>query len=538
VVVGAIFTFLLLVLAPAVVSAQAIGGTVTDTTGSVLPGVTVEVRSPALIEQVRTAVTDGAGQYLVINLVPGAYAVTFSLAGFSTLVREGIQLVGTATATVDARLVLGSVQETITVSGAAPVVDIQNVQQQAVMTREVVDTIPTGRYFNNLGVLVPGMITGTTYGVGQDVGGQSGQSHQRMSIHGGPQDDQRVMVDGMSMSPWTQEDAALIWLADGNFEEVQVDHSAISAEIETGGVRFNLIPRSGGNTFTSRSLVNFSAQGLQTNNVNQTLMDAGLPEPNRLKELWHVNPSVGGPIMRDRLWFFGSYTRQVADSFVAFYEDADPNASVYTPDLNRQAFDDQNVHDAALRLTWQATPRNKVQFYFDHNYNCHCHFLIGTALAVNVMPSASVFLEGDTQTYQATWTSTLSTRLLVEVGFSAVPQEEYFNPQPDVNADLPGVLEVGSGRFAYRGMAAWYPPGRRNWIIFDDNTMARTSLSYVTGSHSAKIDAIVQFGQSARSQDGHRYQSQQINLFGAPVAAQFSVFPLASTEAWDPTTCA
>ena len=191
-------------------SAQAIGGTVTDSTGSVLPGEVIEVRSPALIEQVRTAVSDGTGAYLIIGLEPGSYTVSFALPGFSTFVRDGIELVGTATATIDGLMQIGALDETITVSGASPVVDIQNVQQQAVMTREVIDAIPTGKSFNNLGVLVPGMVTGTTYGVGQDVGGQSGQSHQRMAIHGGAESDQRLMVDGMSMSPWTQEDASLV----------------------------------------------------------------------------------------------------------------------------------------------------------------------------------------------------------------------------------------------------------------------------------------------------------------------------------------
>ncbi|MCH7748626.1 MAG: carboxypeptidase regulatory-like domain-containing protein, partial [Acidobacteria bacterium] len=425
-------------------SAQAIGGTITDSTGAVLPGVTVEVRSPALIEQVRAAVSDGAGEYLIIALEPGTYSATFVLPGFSTFVREGIELVGTATATVDGRLQIGALDETITVSGASPLVDVQNVNQQAVMTREVIDAIPTGKAFNNLGVLVPGMVTGTTYGVGQDVGGQSGQSHQRMAIHGGAESDQRIMVDGMSMSPWTQEDASLVWLSDGNFEEVQVDHSVISAETETGGVRFNMIPRSGGNTFSSRSFFNFSAQRLQADNLTPELTAAGLPEPNRVKSLWSVNPSIGGPIVRDKLWFFGSYTRQVADSFVAFFEDVDPNASFYTADLTRQAFDDQSVHDATVRLTWQASPRDKIQFYFDDNSNIHGHFLIGTALAVNVMPSASVNLFGDIQTYQASWTSAISSRLLLEVAFGALPQDQVWRNQEGVNTELPGILEVGS----------------------------------------------------------------------------------------------
>ena len=357
-----------------------------------LPGVTVDVRSPALIEQVRTAVSDGAGQYLVIELEPGPYTVTFSLPGFRTFVREGIELIGEATATVDGLLQVGAVDETITVSAASPVVDVQNVQQAAVMTREIVDAIPSGKAFNNLGVLVPGMIGSANLGVGQDVGGQSGQSHQFMAIHGGPIGDQRIMVDGMSMSPWTGPGASLVWLADGNFEEIQINHSALSAENELGGVQFNLIPRSGGNTFSSRSFFNFSAQGLQTDNLNQELIEAGLPEPNRLKELWSINPSVGGPIVRDTVWFFGAYTRQVADSFAAFFDDVDPNASVYTPQDGQdgrplaQAFDDQGVHDFAGRLTWQATTRDRVQVYFDQNSSDHGHLGVGSSFGLNVMP--------------------------------------------------------------------------------------------------------------------------------------------------------
>lgn len=515
-------------------SAQQIGGTVTDSTGAVLPGVLAEVRSSALIEQARTAVSDGAGQFLIIALEPGIYTVTFTLPGFNTFVREGIELIGTATATVDGRMQIGAVDETITVSGASPAVDVQNVRQQAVMTRAVIDAIPTGKAFNNLGVLVPGMITGTTYGVGQDVGGQSGQSHQRMAIHGGAESDQRIMVDGMSMSPWTQEDASLVWLSDGNFEEVQIDHSVISAENELGGVRFNMIPRSGGNTFSSRSFFNFSAQSLQADNLTPELDAAGLPEANRLKELWSINPSVGGPIVRDKLWFFGSYTRQVADSFVAFFDDVDPNASSYTAS-DRQAFDDQNVHDVAARLTWQASARDKVQFYVNENYNRHGHFLIGTALAVNVMPSAAVDLTGDSQTYQGTWTSAISSRLLLEVGVGALVGAQDFLPQDNFNSSLPGVLEVAGDLTASRGISSWYT-SRRDWILRETNTNVRAALSYVTGSHSAKFGTTLQWGNSARSQGGFSGHSRQINLFTLPVSAQFSTYPVGeipTAATWD-----
>src|SRR5437867_4172231 len=113
-----------LLLAPQVTSAQAISGTVTDTSGSVLPGVTVEARSPALIEQIRTVFTNGAGQYQIVDLRPGTYSVTFTLPGFSTVLREGIELTSGFTATVDIQLRVGAVTETITVTGATPLVDV------------------------------------------------------------------------------------------------------------------------------------------------------------------------------------------------------------------------------------------------------------------------------------------------------------------------------------------------------------------------------------------------------------------------------
>ena len=517
------------------VSAQSIGGTITDSTGAVLPGVTIEVRSPALIEQVRATVSDGAGEYLIISLEPGVYTTTFTLPGFNTLVREGVELVGVATANVDGVLQVGSVDETITVSGTAPVVDIQNVTQQAVMTREVIDAIPTGKAFNNFGVLVPGMTTGTTYGVGQDVGGQSGQSHQDMAIHGGDARDQRIQVDGLNVTAWTVNSASAVWLSDGNFEEVQVDHSVISAEHELGGVRFNMIPRSGGNNFSSRTFTNFGLQSMQSNNITPELTAAGLPEPNRLKELWMFNPSIGGPIVQDKLWFFGGYTRQKADSYVAFYNDVDPNANVYAPSTD-QGFDDQSVHDAALRLTWQASSRDKVQLFVNDNSNVHGHLLVGTALGtINVMPSAAVRQHVDSRTVQASWTSAINNRFLFEFAAGVIPNDQKFLPQNDVDATLPGVVEIFGDLTASRGIASWYL-GRKDWIRHETNTNVRASLSYVTGTHSAKFGTTLQWGDDEARQGGHQFQGRNINFMGSPIQAQYSSYPVEVGETktlWD-----
>src|SRR2546428_9242327 len=215
-----------LLLAPRVTSAQAISGTVTDATGSVLPAVTVEARSPALIEQVRTVFTDGAGRYQIVELRPGTYSVTFTLSGFNTVVREGIELTTGFTANVDVQLRVGAVQETVTVTGATPVVDLQNVTRRQVATRDVIDTVPVAKSFQSLGALIPGIVTGgTSSGGPQDVGGQSGQSHMTLQIHGGRTGDQYVQIDGLSADSQHREDSSGPWIPDSNFQEYAFEYS-------------------------------------------------------------------------------------------------------------------------------------------------------------------------------------------------------------------------------------------------------------------------------------------------------------------------
>jgi hypothetical protein len=196
-VIGAL-AFVLLV-PHAALAQSAIAGVVRDSTGAVLPGVTVEASSDALIERVRTVVTDAAGQYKIVDLRPGVYAVTFTLAGFSTVRREGIELIASFTAPVNADLRIGGVEEVITVTGESPIVDTQRVVQQTVMTREIIDAIPTAKTFQNIGVLVPGVTisAGGTGATPYDVGGSSGEQQVQMAIHGGATQDMVVQMDGM-----------------------------------------------------------------------------------------------------------------------------------------------------------------------------------------------------------------------------------------------------------------------------------------------------------------------------------------------------
>ncbi len=236
-----------LVLLSSPASAQdtsGIAGVVRDTSGAVLPGVTVEAASPALIERVRAVTTDGQGVFRIVDLRPGAYTVTFTLPGFSTVRREGIQLTAAFTATVNADLRVGALEETITVTGEAPTVDVQNITQQRVMTRDVIDNIPVGtKSVTALGVLLPGVTT-----ISQDVGGtQYGSA--AIAVHGSRVQEQQLVYDGMYYNHGGGRGGSFTAMApnDGTVQEVSLAIGGLSAESETSGVRGSLIPRDGGN---------------------------------------------------------------------------------------------------------------------------------------------------------------------------------------------------------------------------------------------------------------------------------------------------
>jgi hypothetical protein len=461
-------------------AAGSIAGVVRDTSGAVIPGVTVEASSPALIEKVRTAQTDTEGRYQIVELRPGTYTVTFTLQGFSTVRREGIELTTGFTANINADLTVGDVTETITVSGQSPVVDLQNTKQQVVMTRDVIENVPTGRSFQNLGVLIPGVSGGQVVGstINQDVGGGSGQSFMTLSIHGGRFQDQRIDLDGMSTSAWTRPDSSAIVFADGNIEEYNISVSGNSAETSTGGVRINLIPREGSNSFRGGFFGNYASPDLQATNNTDELRSRGLFDANSLKSMWSVNPTFGGPIQRDKLWFYLTYTYSRTDTLVGdSYLNSDPTAWNFVADRTQQAVDDQYSRDVSTRITWQASRRNKFAGYYSYNNTCHCHFLIGRAnSATSVNSEASTLLHIPNNVAQVTWSSPVSNKLLLEGGGSYILEDQQFNPRPE--STVPQITDSG--------LALVYRATSSNQRAYTPVYGARGSMSYVTGSHALK----------------------------------------------------
>jgi len=239
-------SLLVLSLLPTAAFAQgAITGVVRDASGAVLPGVTVEAASPVLIEKVRSVLSDSTGQYRIENLRPGSYALTFTLPGFTTVKRDGIELKGDFVASVNADLRVGSLEETVTVTGASPIVDVQSARVQTVLDRDVLTAIPTSRGANGIQALVPGMVVGLTNG---DSGGITGGSGGMTGfIHGARASDSRTLHDGINTGWAGANSNAAISNVAGS-QEVVLTTSGGLGEAETAGVILNVIPRDGGNT--------------------------------------------------------------------------------------------------------------------------------------------------------------------------------------------------------------------------------------------------------------------------------------------------
>src|SRR5919201_6439864 len=340
-------------LLPATAWAQAdtgnIAGVVRDTSGAVMPGVTVEAASPALIEQVRSVITDSQGLYRIVDLRPGTYTVTFSLPGFGTIKREGIALTTGFTANVNAELKVGTLEETVTVTGDAPLVDVQNVEQQTTIQKDTLDALPVAQRPSQFVTLIPAATAGATTfhdvgGVGTDRGffGVHGQRADDMTFNFGGMDSRVFSGGGFQYNAYT-------------YAEVVVETGAGSAEATTGGVHINIIPKDGGNRFSGSFSAELTGPGLTGDNLTDELRARGLSAAPSVRRYYDVGGGLGGPIKRDKLWFFTASRREDRSLFqVGNYYNKRQGTLFYEPDLTRPAYNRDYSSDYSLRLTWQA----------------------------------------------------------------------------------------------------------------------------------------------------------------------------------------
>ena len=477
--------FICVIGVPSIAYAQAeLTGTARDTSGAVLPGVTVEARSPALIEGVRTAVTDGTGQYRIINLRPGVYSVTFMLPGFNTIVREDVELSGSGVFQVNGEMLIGALEETITVTGEAPLIDVSNTTRQTVLDQELIDALPTVARYYTLGALIPGVVPSTL-----NTGGASGDIMASLSIHGGDNSGQRILSNGVNTSGIAGGGNISGVVPNANAAaEILMDTSAVSAELSQGGVRINYIPRDGGNTFSMSLNGSFSTSGLQGDNFTQRLQDLGLRTPDTVERITEVSGGFGGPILRDKLWFWIAGQDFTADNARAgaFYNlnAFNPDAWTYEADESRPGITKGHWYNIQGRFTYQATPRNKIAVSYDTHDHCRCPDGISATRA----PEAAADRRFPHQMlYTAEWTAPLTSRLLVElVGLHRTTrwgnmEMRWTFPEEHASgamAQMVAVEEQSTG-LRYRARNLYNSN-------FNHNYFFRGAVSYVTGAHNFK----------------------------------------------------
>jgi len=497
---------LLVVLLPAAALAQAaITGVVRDASGLVLPGVTVEAASPVLIEKARTVITDDTGQYRIVDLRPGTYSVTFTLAGFSTVKREGVELSGDFVATVNSDLRLGALEETVTVTGESPIVDVQSSRVQNIIDRDVMAAIPSSRNANGIQMVIPGLQTGTTLG---DSGGiTAGSGGMAGNIHGARASDSRTMTDGINMG-WAgaNSNAAVANIAGA--QEVVLTTSGGLGEAETAGVVLNIIPRDGGNTFSGSLVMSGATGAMQGSNYTQALKDLGLRSPAELIKVREINPMGGGPIRRDRLWFYLTYREVYSENTLPdmwFNRNAgDPTKWDVDFDFNRPAFRDLRTRMAVARITWQATPRNKISVNHSEQYDVG-NFAggggvpagggVGAAVRTPEAEGVRLYTPGHIQ--QVSWSSPLTNRLLFEAGWgNYLSRYANFAPRRD-GSHTPGMISVVEQCSAGCPNAAGIPGliyrldqplgGGFQRHQIGTRAQVRASVSYVPGAHNVKV---------------------------------------------------
>ncbi len=267
-----------------------IAGSVKDTSGAVLPGVTVEAASPALIEKVRNAVSDGNGVYRIEDLRPGTYTVTFTLPGFATLKREGIALTGSFTANIDAEMKVGGLEETVTVTGESPIVDVSSARRETTIDNEILKAIPTVRSYNALVVVVPGVVTNLNDTV-------VGTATTQFPIHGGRNNEGRMTIDGLNVGNPPGGNQPPAYVADvGNAEEVTFSTSGGLGESETGGLTMNVVPKTGGNRVSGSVFFSGTNESLQSKKASFGLV------PTPYDYIYDLNGGMGGPIKQDKIW--------------------------------------------------------------------------------------------------------------------------------------------------------------------------------------------------------------------------------------------
>jgi hypothetical protein len=496
-----------LLVSSSAMAQSVITGVVKDASGAVLPGVAVEASSRALIEGARSAATDSSGQYRIVDLRPGTYVVVFSLSGFDTIRHEGVQLPSDFTATINADMKIGNLEESVTVSGASPIVDVQSTARTQVVTRATLDAIPTGRSFQAFAALVPSVRMTSL-----DIGGARGSTQTYINLRGLDQNQSTLFVDGLPVTPGC---CGQIYYSDVMNEEISYQTSALPAEVSSGGVRINMIPKDGGNRFSGTVVGLYRDGGWQGSNLTQRLIDRGLTRIDKFEKIYDVDGALGGPVLKDRVWFFTAHRRYGNDT---------PVADTFYPDGRPGIQDDRTWADMA-RITYQANQTNKLTAFYNYTGKA-----VGHQLTPGTVPAASVgwYAPNYAASYLK-WTATVTPKLLLEIGPSVGNVHHKFPMQPGVEqapftpawyADASRVdLDLVTRRVAPAN-TTYNRPG---------SVYVTGAASYMAGAHSIKAGTTLTWSHYEHTYTSNANLVQQYRS-GVPDSVLVQNLPITSGE--------
>jgi hypothetical protein len=489
-----------------------ITGVVSDASGAVLPGATITLSGERLIGGPQTQVSDTSGAYRFDRLVPGTYGVKFELQGFRNVERPDVRISAAFVATINAKMEVGSVAETITVTGESPTVDVRSNLQQTVMNQEILEGIPTGRDPWSLAKLIPGVQVAT-----YDVGGTQSMQQSSMSAHGSSTNDVSYNIDGATVNwPGGGGGATMMYYDQGMFEEVNYMTSAIPAEIMAGGVSINMVTKDGGNAWKGNVRYNFANDGLQGENWQDTVDFVQSVNPaavflgNPTKKTYDFNFSGGGALIQNKMWINGTVRKWVVNKLV--------NAK---NDDGSQALDDNDLKNYSGKLVTQLTTNNKVAVSYLWNDKIRGHRRDSTT---QIIPDiASVVQTNPVQTTQAKYTG-IRGSLVFESNFSIMDGQTNYTYQPDTLADAIRRVDNVTGKVDFASTREEHQPNSRHQF---DNAFT-WGTSGLGGEHLIKGG--VQWGRLYYSSDysvqGDHYVEYnsgvptQVRQFNTPVVSE------------------
>jgi hypothetical protein len=510
-----------IVLLPSLALAQGtLTGVVKDGSGGVLPGVTVEAASPALIEKTKSAVTDGTGQYRIIDLRPGTYSLTFTLPGFNTVKRENIELSGSQTLTISVDLKVGGLEETITVTGETPVVDVQNARRETVMKADVIEQLPVTRAAGAILNITPGINVAESTGGALSPTMTSFSARSSTINSGSVGGEGRYAVNGFPVTAARSGGFASIVYDTVNVDEVNITVGGGLGESDIGGPIMNIIPRSGGNSFAGTAFLNTAGEWSAGDNLDDEIrsLNPNLQSGAGVIKAYDWSASLGGPIKKDRLWFYGSYrdlsTQLPRPGVVGNANAGDPTRWDWAPDTSIESRDIKDRTMYIGRITGQFGA-SRVRASSEYQKRCEgtplsvdtngCHNRgadwIGLGVAGNngqspeaTSTAGSGYFDVPFYLSQFSWTMPATNKLLFEAGYTPFRYQPIFgHPAPDANLDLIAVTEQSNAvnpatglqyapftNYRYRAVPNWGPAKGNT----DD---VQATASYVTGAHGAKI---------------------------------------------------